>query len=63
VAMSDVYRFLMFVPALILGQWLGARSFKGADETAFRRWALLVLALLAVVTALQGVWSMLPHDQ
>jgi uncharacterized protein len=63
VATSDVYRFLAFVPALILGQWLGARSFKGTDETVFRRWALAVLALLAVMTALQGVWSMLPRDR
>jgi uncharacterized membrane protein YfcA len=61
VTASDVYRFLMFVPALMLGQWLGARSFKGADETVFRRWALVLLAVLALVTALQGVWSMLPR--
>src|ERR1700755_235464 len=32
VAMSDVYRFLMFVPALILGQWLRARTLQGAGE-------------------------------
>jgi uncharacterized protein len=63
VTTSDFYRFLMFVPALIVGQWCGARSFKGADETAFRRWALVLLALLAVVTALQGAWSMLPRGQ
>jgi hypothetical protein len=50
VTTSDVYRFLTFVPALIFGQWFGARSFKGADETVVRRWALWVLA---VVTALR----------
>jgi uncharacterized membrane protein YfcA len=47
-------RFLAFVPALLVGQWIGARSFKTADPADFRRWILILLAALAVVTGLQG---------
>jgi uncharacterized protein len=47
-------RFLIFIPALILGQWLGARSFRSADPAQFRRYVLLLLMLLAVVVSAQG---------
>jgi uncharacterized membrane protein YfcA len=47
-------RFLAFVPALLAGQWIGARSFKTADPADFRRWILILLAALAVLTGLQG---------
>jgi uncharacterized membrane protein YfcA len=42
---------LAFLPALVLGVWLGARSFKGADPARFRKIVLLVLAALALITA------------
>jgi uncharacterized protein len=47
-------RFLALVPALLAGQWIGARSFKSADPAAFRRWILILLVALAVLTGLQG---------
>jgi uncharacterized protein len=46
------YRALAYLPALIAGVWLGARSFKGVDETKFRK---VVMALLAVMAVLIGV--------
>jgi uncharacterized protein len=52
------WRFLLFLPALFAGVWLGARSFKHADPAAFRRWVLRLLALLALLTAAQGVREM-----
>jgi uncharacterized membrane protein YfcA len=53
------YRFLAFVPALLAGQWIGARSFKTANPIAFRRWILILLVVLAVLTGLQGASTML----
>ena len=47
-------RFLVFVPALLAGQWIGAHSFKTADPTQFRRWILILLVTLAILTGLQG---------
>lgn len=52
-------RFLMFLPPLLLGQWAGARSFKTADPAVFRQWVLVLLAVLALLTGTQGVWSLL----
>jgi uncharacterized membrane protein YfcA len=42
---------LAFLPALVAGIWLGARSFRTADPVRFRKIVLIVLACLAVITA------------
>lgn len=63
---GGVVRAVIFLPALLAGVWLGARSFKGADPAAFRKWVLVILAVLAVLTAAKGVHSLLrssPADQ
>jgi uncharacterized membrane protein YfcA len=52
-------RFLALVPALLAGQWIGARSFKTADPADFRRWILILLVGFAVLTGLQGVSGIL----
>ena len=51
---------LSFLPALFLGVWLGSRGFKSADPERFRKIVLLVLAGLAVITAVKaaaGIWA------
>jgi uncharacterized protein len=53
------YRFVMFAPALLAGQWLGARCFKTAQAAQFRRWVLRLLIVLALLTGLQGVVGLL----
>jgi uncharacterized protein len=58
VTLEGINRFLIFVPALILGQWLGARSFRSADPAVFRRCVLILLLVLAVLTTAQGVFSL-----
>lgn len=58
VTLDGFLRFLLFVPALLTGQWLGARSFKKADPAAFRRWVLRILIVLALLTGLQGVLAL-----
>lgn len=55
VTVEGLYRFLMFVPMLLAGQWLGARSFKNAEPAEFRRWTLRILTAMAILTGLQGV--------
>lgn len=53
---ATVLRAAVFLPALLAGVWLGARSFKEADPAAFRNWVLLILAGLAVLTAAKGIY-------
>ena len=48
-------RALFFLPAMLAGVWVGARSFKTADPATFRKIVLIVLAVLAVMTAGQGL--------
>jgi uncharacterized protein len=56
---ATLWRFLLFLPPLLAGVWLGARGFRRADPAAFRRWVLRLLVLLAVLTATQGVAQLL----
>jgi hypothetical protein len=58
VTLDAAWRALLFLPPLLAGVWLGARSFRSADPATFRKWVLLLLAVLAVLTALQGVASL-----
>jgi uncharacterized protein len=55
VTRESAFKALIFLPPLALGIWLGARSFKGSDPAQFRRIVLIVLALLALVTAAQAL--------
>lgn len=59
VTQDGFYRFLIMMPALLAGQWVGARSFKAADAAQFRRWVLRILAVLALLTGLQGLLTVL----
>jgi uncharacterized membrane protein YfcA len=59
VTSEGFYRFLALAPALLAGQWIGARSFKTANPAEFRRWILKLLVVLAMLTGLQGSSTML----
>lgn len=52
---NSLYLAFIFLPALLVGIWFGARSFKRANPQVFRSWVLALLALLAVLTGLQGI--------
>lgn len=52
---NSVTLALIFLPALFVGIWVGARSFKTADPRAFRQWVLALLGALAVLSGLQGI--------
>lgn len=49
---------LIFLPALVVGVWLGSRSFKTADPERFRKIVLMVLAGLALITAVKAGLAM-----
>ncbi|MCA3573800.1 MAG: sulfite exporter TauE/SafE family protein [Aestuariivirga sp.] len=49
---------LAFLPALALGVAFGARRFRTADPARFRRIVLIVLALLAVITAARSFFAL-----
>ncbi len=59
VTAEGFYRFLMMLPALLVGQWLGTQSFKTSDPARFRRWVLVILGALALLTGAQGVLGLL----
>ena len=59
VDLEALYRFCAMLPALLVGQWVGARSFKTADPTLFRQAVLVILAILALLTGSQGVHALL----
>jgi uncharacterized protein len=39
----------LWLPALLIGVWLGAHGFKRMKQDAFRRWVLVILIALAVL--------------
>ncbi len=52
VTWDAAYRALAYLPALLLGVWIGARKFKNVDQAVFRK---IVLALLAVMAVAIGI--------
>ena len=58
-SVTNVKLALLFLPALLAGVWLGARSFKSADPATFRKAVLAILMLLAVLTAAQGLIALI----
>lgn len=60
ITVDHVWTAVMFLPALLIGVWLGSRLFRGTDPEAFRRWILRLLALLDLLSAAQGAAALLP---
>jgi uncharacterized protein len=58
VTAGSLIRTLTFLPALLAGVWLGARSFRNADPVIFRKWVLAILAVLAIITASKGIYAL-----
>ena len=55
VTWDTVVRAVTFLPPLLAGVWVGARSFRSADPVVFRKWVLAILAVLAVLTMTKGL--------
>jgi uncharacterized protein len=50
-----LYMAVIFLPALILGNWIGARGFASTNPATFRKGVLILLAVLAVLSAAKGI--------
>jgi uncharacterized membrane protein YfcA len=55
---QTVTRSGLAVPPMIVGTWLGAITFKHADPDRFRRWVILVLAVLSVISLSKALLAM-----
>jgi uncharacterized protein len=52
-----VWRFVVMLPVLLIGIWIGSRLFTRVNPDQFRR---LVLVLIAVLSAINGITAVLP---
>jgi uncharacterized protein len=50
-------RAALYLPALIAGVWVGARSFASANPDTFRKVVLIIMATLAIVGAVKAAAS------
>jgi uncharacterized protein len=55
---ATVVQAAVYLPALLAGVWIGARSFKGTDQIKFRKIVLIVLALLAIIILIKAALSL-----
>jgi len=49
VTQQSFVQFVVWVPALLIGVWIGAHGFQRMNQEAFRRWVLLILIALAAL--------------
>jgi uncharacterized protein len=54
---DTAWRAVTWLPALLVGVRLGARSFKGTNPETFRKAVLAFLAILAVIIGMKAVLS------
>jgi uncharacterized protein len=55
ITQNTIARAALYLSALLMGIWIGARSFKGADPITFRKYTLLILASLAILGLIKSV--------
>jgi uncharacterized protein len=58
VTWEAAWRALTYLPALLAGVWIGARSFKGTDPEMFRKAVLVLLAVLAVMISVKAAGAL-----
>ncbi len=59
VGTETLLRVAMAAPPMFLGAWIGTKMFHRADPDRFRRWVLIVLAALAVISFAKAVLAMI----
>ena len=50
------YAFIS-IPAVLVAWWLGERVFRGLNPITFRRLAMLIIGVSAIVTLASGLWT------
>ena len=56
VTWDTLWAALFALPLTLLGNWLGGRHFFGTDPQEFRRFAILLLAVLAALGLIRALW-------
>jgi uncharacterized membrane protein YfcA len=59
VTQQSFIQFIAWLPALLVGVFVGAKGFKHMDQAQFRRAVLWILILLAVVGLAKGGYDLL----
>lgn len=49
VTQQSFVQFILWMPTLLIGIWIGARGFQRMNQEAFRRWVLIILMALAAI--------------
>jgi uncharacterized protein len=58
VTQQSFVQFILWMPALLIGVWVGAHGFRRMNQEAFRRWVLIILIALAVLGVAKAAWSL-----
>ncbi len=56
---QTVTRLGLAIPPMVLGAWLGTMAFRRVDPRRFRRWVVLVLAGLSIVSLMKALLAMI----
>jgi uncharacterized protein len=56
---ETVVHALFYLPPLLIGIWLGARSFKNADPAVFRKYVLIILATIATIILIKSSFTLI----
>jgi uncharacterized membrane protein YfcA len=59
VTQQSFIQFVAWLPALLIGVWVGTKGFKHMDQAQFRRAVLWILILLAVIGIAKGGYDLL----
>lgn len=49
VTQQSFVQFIVWIPSLLVGIWIGAHGFRHMNQEAFRRWVLIILIALAAL--------------
>lgn len=58
VTQHSFVQFLVWMPTLLLGIWIGAHGFRRMNQEAFRRWVLVILIALALLGIGKALFSL-----
>ena len=58
VTMQSFVQAALWLPALLVGVWIGAHGFRHMNEQAFRRWVLVILIALALLGIGKGALTL-----
>jgi len=56
---NTAYRAALWLPPLLIGVWVGARSFKSVDQALFRKAVLALLAVMAVAIGVKAILQLM----